>query len=156
MWANVGTGMHAMLQELGVTQHSADEVGEKPVIKEVTVGLFLEEIAFFMEDMEKDLWWLVRMAHQPDGIPPYICGDEQIQQVDAAVEAAIQRLKERADKHAEDHVAQVRAKIVIIPAVDKVEHTYQEHQQAEEALLEAKKDGIRRLAITRKMKERQT
>ena len=35
-------------------------------------------------------------------------------------------------------------------------HTYQEHQQAEEALLEAKKDGIRRLAITRKMKERQT
>lgn len=111
----------AMAKVAEVQKEETPEVGEKPVIKEVTVGLFLEEIAFFMEDMEKDLWWLLRMAHQPDGIGPYICGDEQVQQVDAAVEAAIQRLKERADKHAEDHVAQVRAKIVIIPAVDKVE-----------------------------------
>lgn len=124
------------------------------------VGLFLEEIAYFMEaqpaaetcveaaqDMERDLWWLLRMAHQParaqhlglegvlQGAPPALVrGDEQIQPVDAAVEAAIQKLKERADKHGEDHVNQVlerpfkgglgpevRAKIVIIPSVDKTE-----------------------------------
>jgi len=97
------------------------EVAEKPVLKEVTVGLFLEEIAFFMEDMERDLWWLMRMAHQPDGTPPVVRGDEQIGPVDAAVEASIQKLKERADAHAADHVSQVRAKIVIIPAVDKAE-----------------------------------
>ncbi|CAJ1336446.1 unnamed protein product [Effrenium voratum] len=80
---------------------------EATTLETVTVGLFLEEIAYFMEDMEKDLWWLLRMAHQSGGAPELLTGDEQIEPVDAAVEAAIQRLKERADKHAEDHVAQV-------------------------------------------------
>ncbi|CAJ1405370.1 unnamed protein product [Effrenium voratum] len=94
---------------------------EATTLETVTVGLFLEEIAYFMEDMEKDLWWLLRMAHQSGGAPELLTGDEQIEPVDAAVEAAIQRLKERADKHAEDHVAQVRAKIAIIPSVDKAE-----------------------------------
>eukprot|EP00435_Cladocopium_sp_Y103_P045830 s1516_g13.t1 len=108
---------------------------EPTQLETVTVGLFLEEIAYFMEataefvfvgakageDMERDLWWLLRMAHQPAGPPELIHGDEVIEPVDAAVEAAIQKLKERADKHAEEHVAQVRAKIVIIPSVDKTE-----------------------------------
>ncbi|CAL1163341.1 unnamed protein product [Cladocopium goreaui] len=82
---------------------------EPTQLETVTVGLFLEEIAYFMEDMERDLWWLLRMAHQPAGPPELIHGDEVIEPVDAAVEAAIQKLKERADKHAEEHVAQAGA-----------------------------------------------
>eukprot|EP00931_Biecheleriopsis_adriatica_P067822 TRINITY_DN41890_c0_g1_i1.p1 TRINITY_DN41890_c0_g1~~TRINITY_DN41890_c0_g1_i1.p1 ORF type:complete len:817 (-),score=193.94 TRINITY_DN41890_c0_g1_i1:58-2298(-) len=87
----------------------------------VTVGIFLEEIAFFLEDMNKDLWWLMRVAHQSGGPPPVVQGIETLQSVDPAVEAAIEQLKERADLHAESHTAQVRAKIVIIPSVSRAE-----------------------------------
>lgn len=121
-------GLNANAPEYDPTASMSDDKVAQPTkeptqLETVTVGLFLEEIAYFMEDMERDLWWLLRMAHQPAGPPELIHGDEVIEPVDAAVEAAIQKLKERADKHAEEHVAQVRAKIVIIPSVDKTERS---------------------------------
>jgi len=90
-------------------------------LETVTVGVFLEEVLYFMEDMDRDLWWLVRMAHQPEGPPSVVRGDEQLQPIDAATEELVQNLKGRADIHADAHANQVRAKIIIIPAVDKQE-----------------------------------
>eukprot|EP00429_Kryptoperidinium_foliaceum_P052443 CAMPEP_0176078880 /NCGR_PEP_ID=MMETSP0120_2-20121206/39449_1 /TAXON_ID=160619 /ORGANISM="Kryptoperidinium foliaceum, Strain CCMP 1326" /LENGTH=539 /DNA_ID=CAMNT_0017412631 /DNA_START=29 /DNA_END=1644 /DNA_ORIENTATION=- len=88
-----------------------------------TVGVFLEEIAYFMDDMDKDLWWLLRVAHQPEP-PAVVRGDEEVPPLEnEAVEAIIERLRARANEHAEQHQNQVRAKIVIIPAVVPEERT---------------------------------
>jgi len=81
----------------------------------------LEEVAYFMEDMEHDLWWLLQMALQPAGPPAIVCGDEVLQPLSPDVEAVVMKLKERADIHADAHQNQVRAKIIIIPSVDKAE-----------------------------------
>lgn len=84
-----------------------------------TLGVFLEEIAYFLDDMERDLWWLLRAAHQPvASAPAVVRGDEELQPPeDPATEAAIERMRARAEQHAEQHANQVRAKIVIVPAV---------------------------------------
>jgi len=87
-----------------------------------TVGVFLEEIAYFLDDMERDVWWLLRVAHQPEQHAiPVVKGDEELQAVDPHVEAWISGMHERAEMHAEEHANQVRAKIVIIPQVNQQE-----------------------------------
>mmetsp|Transcript_63128 Transcript_63128/g.113618 ORF Transcript_63128/g.113618 Transcript_63128/m.113618 type:complete len:817 (-) Transcript_63128:118-2568(-) len=86
-----------------------------------TVGIFLEEIAYFLDDMERDLWWLLRFAHQTAGPPAIVRGVETLQALDPAKEAAIEKLRERAVLHEDAHASQVRAKIVIVPSVDKAE-----------------------------------
>eukprot|EP00927_Polykrikos_kofoidii_P039014 TRINITY_DN33454_c0_g1_i1.p1 TRINITY_DN33454_c0_g1~~TRINITY_DN33454_c0_g1_i1.p1 ORF type:complete len:787 (+),score=197.12 TRINITY_DN33454_c0_g1_i1:104-2464(+) len=89
-----------------------------------TVGVFLEEVAYFLDDMKRDLWWLLVRAHQPgDTAHPLVRGDEELLPVLPAVEAAIGRLMKRAADHAEAHAQQVRAKIVIIPGVTTEERS---------------------------------
>eukprot|EP00933_Yihiella_yeosuensis_P044644 TRINITY_DN39902_c0_g1_i1.p1 TRINITY_DN39902_c0_g1~~TRINITY_DN39902_c0_g1_i1.p1 ORF type:complete len:802 (-),score=214.90 TRINITY_DN39902_c0_g1_i1:294-2699(-) len=96
--------------------------GSAPTLPEVrSVGIFLEEIAYFLEDMEHDLWWLLRLGHQPAGPPPIVRGDEQLSPIDPAVEEVIRRMTDKTNIHADAHANQVRAKIIMIPSVDKVE-----------------------------------
>jgi 8-oxo-dGTP pyrophosphatase MutT (NUDIX family) len=87
-----------------------------------TVGVFLEEIAYFLDDMERDIWWLLRVAHQPEqNAIPIVKGDEELQPLDPFLEGLITSMHGRAEVHAEDHANQVRAKIVIIPQVNQQE-----------------------------------
>lgn len=85
-----------------------------------TVGIFLEEAGYFLEDMKKDLWWLLRAAHQPSG-EVFYRGCEELEEVAPGVETIIQAIKDKFSKHAESHENQVRAKITIIPAVTQEE-----------------------------------
>eukprot|EP00928_Gymnodinium_smaydae_P071012 TRINITY_DN5470_c0_g1_i2.p1 TRINITY_DN5470_c0_g1~~TRINITY_DN5470_c0_g1_i2.p1 ORF type:complete len:732 (+),score=183.10 TRINITY_DN5470_c0_g1_i2:73-2268(+) len=81
------------------------------------VGVFLEEVAYFLDDMERDLWWLLQAAYQPGGPPDPVRGDEELQDVSGDVRAAIDNVRARTERHAEEHASQVRAKIIIIPGV---------------------------------------
>lgn len=81
-----------------------------------TVGVFLEEVGYFLEDMKKDLWWLLRAAHQPSG-EVFYRGDEELVQVAPEKEALISGLSQRFKVHVEAHENQVRSKIAIIPTV---------------------------------------
>jgi len=85
-----------------------------------TIAIFLEEVSYFLDDMQKDLWWLVQAAHQA-AIGPLLTGDEVLEDVTPPVRAVIDALKERADMHKDAHEGQVRAKITIIPNVDATE-----------------------------------
>ncbi len=78
------------------------------------LGIFLEEVAFFLEDMQCDLWWLLRAALQSNG-DALIKGNEEFPEVDGSVKDQIDQIQQRAVKHAEEHANQVRAKITIIP-----------------------------------------
>jgi len=80
------------------------------------MGVFLEEVGYFLEDMKKDLWWLLRAAHQPSG-KVFFCGDEELEDIPAEKENIISVLKQRFTLHAEAHEGQVRAKIAVIPSV---------------------------------------
>jgi len=89
-----------------------------------TIGVYLEEICYFLEDMSRDLWWLVRLAHLP-GEPftgpegRIVRGDEddmvRNEDIDPEVLARIEGMKERADHHLESHEHQARMKVMIIP-----------------------------------------
>jgi len=85
-----------------------------------TVGIFLEEAGYFLEDMKKDLWWLLRAAHQPSG-EVFYRGCEVLEEVAPGVETIIQTIKDKFSKHVESHENQVRAKITIIPSVTQEE-----------------------------------
>jgi len=85
-----------------------------------TLGVFLEEVAYFLEDMQHDLWWLLQAAHQPSG-QKFFRGDEELQEVSPEVQEIINRLRERASTHQENHGNQVRAKIALIPACTAAE-----------------------------------
>lgn len=85
-----------------------------------TVGIFLEEVAYFLEDMHHDLWWLLRAAHQPSGQAFYL-GDEVLEPVAPETEDTILRLAQKNKLHLETHEQQVRAKIAIIPSVTSEE-----------------------------------
>jgi len=80
------------------------------------VGVFLEEVGYFLEDMKKDLWWLLRAAWQPSG-EVFYRGNETLEEVAPAKEAIIVTLRDRFTQHVETHENQVRTKIAIIPAV---------------------------------------
>jgi len=85
-----------------------------------TIGVYLEEVVYFLEDMKKDLWWLLQFAHQPSG-ETFARGDEELGPIDSAVQAIIDRVKLRAEQHHESHGNQVRAKIMIVPGVSNEE-----------------------------------
>lgn len=83
-----------------------------------TLGVFLEEVGYFLEDMDRDLWWLLRAAHQPEaGFLAALRGDEDLLPVAPETQAIIDRLRERAELHLDSHENQVRSKITIIPGV---------------------------------------
>jgi len=108
-------------QQIPVTrQHGGDGM---PVLQgeSHTCGVFLEEVAYFLEDMHVDLRWLLRAAHQPSG-EAFIRGDEELEEVGPDMQAIIENVCTRADEHMEAHTNQVRAKIVIIPSVSPKEH----------------------------------
>jgi len=82
------------------------------------VGVVLEEIAYFMDDMVKDLWWLLRAAHTIKGL---IRGDEDLPPTPSDLEEMILRMTERTEAHLETHQTQTRSKIVIIPMITEEE-----------------------------------
>lgn len=84
------------------------------------VAVFLEEVGYFLEDMKKDLWWLLRAAHQASG-QEFYKGDEELDEVSPEKQAIIDELKKRFQQHAETHENQVRTKIAIIPSVTQEE-----------------------------------
>lgn len=86
------------------------------------VGVYLEEVSYFLEDMKKDLWWLLAAAVQPFG-ESLLRGDEELEEVDLPTAAIIQELRTRTEQHVESHGNQVRANIVIIPATTSEERT---------------------------------
>eukprot|EP00929_Paragymnodinium_shiwhaense_P025883 TRINITY_DN15547_c0_g1_i3.p1 TRINITY_DN15547_c0_g1~~TRINITY_DN15547_c0_g1_i3.p1 ORF type:complete len:624 (+),score=140.08 TRINITY_DN15547_c0_g1_i3:119-1990(+) len=97
----------------------ADEVAQPAAEGQdvvATLGIFLEEIAYFLDDMSQDVWWLLAFAHQPSG-ETFCRGCEDLQPVDAGVQACIDALRTRAEAHIETHGNQVRSKIIIVPAV---------------------------------------
>merc|ERR1719329_161793 len=64
--------------------------------------------------MQRDMWWLLAVAHRP-GFDPQattIAGNEEPADVPEAIQTTIQTLRERADEHIEQHPNQVRSKIV--------------------------------------------
>jgi len=85
-----------------------------------TMAVFLEEVAYFLEDMQRDLWWLLRAALQPSG-EKFVRGDEELEELDPSVTALIDSMQEKADKHFESHGNQVRGKMTIIPQVTQEE-----------------------------------
>jgi len=93
---------------------------EGPVMpsKGPAMGVVLEEIAYFMDDMGKDLWWLLRAAHTIKGL---IRGDEDLPPTPSDIEEVIQRMAERAEAHLETHQTQTRSKIVLIPMITEDE-----------------------------------
>lgn len=97
-----------------------DDVPDSVVGDTSTVGVFLEEVAYFLEDMHHDLWWLLRAAHQPSG-EVFYHGNEVLEEVPPEKEEAIQRLAQKNKIHLDTHEQQVRAKIAIIPAVTSEE-----------------------------------
>eukprot|EP00746_Dinoflagellata_sp_MGD_P066460 gnl/MRDRNA2_/MRDRNA2_27538_c0_seq1.p1 gnl/MRDRNA2_/MRDRNA2_27538_c0~~gnl/MRDRNA2_/MRDRNA2_27538_c0_seq1.p1 ORF type:complete len:821 (-),score=192.10 gnl/MRDRNA2_/MRDRNA2_27538_c0_seq1:154-2616(-) len=85
-----------------------------------TMGIYLEEVVFFLDDMGKNFFWLLRLAHLPGG--PYndgkiIRGNEVIEGLDPSIEDAIEKMEARYEDHLKDHENQVRAKIAILPSV---------------------------------------
>mmetsp|Transcript_38882 Transcript_38882/g.91549 ORF Transcript_38882/g.91549 Transcript_38882/m.91549 type:complete len:670 (+) Transcript_38882:112-2121(+) len=83
-----------------------------------TMAVFLEEVAYFLEDMQRDIWWLVQAANTGE---TFIRGDEDLKEVDPQVASLIASMQEKAEKHNESHGNQVRAKITIIPQVTSEE-----------------------------------
>lgn len=86
-----------------------------------TMAVFLEEIQYFLEDMQKDVWWLLQFAHQPTLESRLVLGSEELVDIAGDTQATIERMRDRADVHAENHASQVRAKIVLIPSVSAEE-----------------------------------
>jgi len=85
-----------------------------------TVAVFLEEVQYFLDDMKRDLWWLLQFTRQPSP-KTFVRGDEELVPVEPAVQAMINCLRERAEQHVETHGNQVRARITLIPGVSSEE-----------------------------------
>mmetsp|Transcript_19019 Transcript_19019/g.44370 ORF Transcript_19019/g.44370 Transcript_19019/m.44370 type:complete len:698 (+) Transcript_19019:86-2179(+) len=85
-----------------------------------TMAVYLEEVAYFLEDMQHDLWWLLQAALQPSG-ERFVRGDEELEALDPSVTSLIESMQEKANKHYENHEHQVRGKMTIIPQVTQEE-----------------------------------
>jgi len=59
----------------------------------MAVALFLEEVAYFLDDMEKDVWWLLRVAHTPGMSSNIIRGDEELPPLENEAQEAKEQLQ---------------------------------------------------------------